>query len=157
MSEQKKPKSLLDYDGEDYRRKMTKEETKCLMGAFSCEMAPDPKIDEMVAEDPMCRIVAFRVEKWANVEVSNSVLIWVCSLCGGRPGTGVMWSYTLAAIAEKRNKRTVSFEDWVEEFPFGVPTERAYRECWDSQKQQPGENATDNQLDTASNWQIDVP
>ena len=64
-----------------------------------------------------------------------------------------MYAYALCALAEKWDKELIGMEDFVNEFPDGIPTEDARHTCWDAQKVD--DAPLGNGYDDPENWEMD--
>lgn len=57
-----------------------------------------------------------------------------CSMLCDRPGTAVMWAYTLAVLAQEKKGEEVTMSDWCDAFPMGIPSAQACQDAWEYQK-----------------------
>lgn len=71
---------------------------------------------------------------WAKVPVHPCLRLFLVQLCTS-PGECVMWAYTCALIYDKLGRKgPVTLQQWVDEFPMGVPTDKELEARWDAQK-----------------------
>ena len=114
----------------------------------------DPNFNESIftdLPDDGYTIINNRLKN-GNVEVSFALKALLVGLCKS-PGECVMWAYTCALIKAKDNLKEVKIENWVNHFPFGIPTDDSMKKAWDSQKVKDDEFArSDNLVDDYSKW-----
>jgi len=90
--------------------------------------------------------------KAVNLEASNTVLFMISTLCDC-PGTVVLYCAAIAAIAKKYGTRKVTWQQFVEAFGLGFPSEKDLRRFWQGQKvASAGPGLPDNALDYVEAW-----
>lgn len=135
-------------------RPMTEDESKVFLTLMMSEGTDAiTNFDEGLREKEVFpyMVLVKRLEAYKKLspkmEINTAVQI-LCGLLSDRPGTSVLWAYTLNEIFVKIGKE-VTIEDWINEFPDGVPTESAYEKAWNSQK-----NGGANFIDDFSSWSL---
>lgn len=102
---------------------------------------------ELVNKSLAYQILRSRLEAVESpVELAPSML--VASICRS-PGEAVMWAFTLNKIACETGK-PVDLAALVQRFPHGLPSEKAYSDTWDAQKE-PGA-PLGNAIDRMDEW-----
>lgn len=97
------------------------------------------------------RLEAFKTGFSPTLDIDVAVKIFCALLCDS-PGKVVMWAYTLNELFVKQGRK-VTMEDWINEFPMGVPTEEEYQAMWELQKiKGPTNGGSDNMIDDFRNW-----
>jgi hypothetical protein len=99
------------------------------------------------------RILSSRLQAAGLLEkVDKRVLYFVCSLIDS-PGTAVMWAYTLAYMASKKEPGIpLVLDDITNTFAMGFPDNNGYQEKWDYQKGFARGLEIDNCLDNVAWW-----
>lgn len=115
-------------------RLMTEDETSVMLGMILGAAPDEPFFTKQVLEGRLLMVPE-------NV-VSPEVIFMAAFLASGNPGCAVVWAWTLI----KENINTM--DDFVNTFPMGVPTDDAFKACWNSQKVDGC-----NLLDKAATWQ----
>jgi hypothetical protein len=151
-----KLKSLLDYVTEP--RAMSDEDTETFLRLVLLEQnegsGPDvgnQQQREILDNDFICTLTSKRL-KLADVTCSPATLMWVAIQSAGHLAKGVMWAYTICAIAEKRGLSHITLEEMTFAFPNAFPIEEEYRQCWEAQKKSGAPLA--NAMDMPENWKI---
>jgi len=143
-----KLKSLMDFEG---RRPMTKEESESLL---ICTMLEMQRGNDWVPDDMPTYgtflIMEDRIKR-TPFKVDFTLMMFASSLCN-TPGGAVTWAYTLCALAEKSGESPVGMDEFVQEFPMGIPTEDAMHACWDAQKEKGA--PLGNGYDDGENWEV---
>ena len=139
-------------------RPMTDDESRLLL-TLICAARNGKDLPEMEKQlrDSRCmsyliltsRLEAFKKGFSPTLDIDVAVQIFCALLCD-RPGKVVMWAYTLNEMFVKQGRK-VTMEDWINEFPMGVPTEDEYSAMWELQKVKPPAKG-DNMIDDFSNW-----
>lgn len=143
-------------------RILTPDEAKTLLQLLFLEMK-NPKalvdMDKTLRDKNMFQyqVLAKRLEVFKQhfsptLDIGIGVQVFCSSLCS-LPGMAVMWAYTLNELFVKLGHK-VSFQDWVTEFPDGVPTEEEYQRIWDLQKIIPVPGSPDNLVDDFRQWSV---
>lgn len=92
--------------------------------------------------------------KWSftNVEVrySEQLVVFLLGMID-RPGRAVAWAYWLWRTAISKPNLIVTFQDWVDEFSEGFPTDDAMHSVWLQQKEKVGGKEI-NKLDERYSW-----
>lgn len=87
-----------------------------------------------------------------NIKVAQDLLVFL-ALLSSSPGIAVMWAYTLHKMQKPGELLTLT--EWSASFPYGVPTNEAYRAIWDAQKgRNNGDPKVDNYLDMQETWSV---
>jgi hypothetical protein len=150
---------LLDLPKEK-PQEMTESETGLLVSAFLREQDGGIGYEELkkALENFLPgKILTKRMEHHLGGPASlaaapEALLMATGTSTNDRPGTAVMWAYTLIVLAA-RIGRQVSLQDLCEAFQHGFPTERAMNERWDAQKCTSEEPlGADNLLDLPETW-----
>lgn len=143
-------------------RPMTEDESRLLL-TLICAARNSKALEEMEKQLRETRCMSYliltnRLEAFKNgfsptLDIDVGVKIFCALLCD-RPGKVVMWAYTLNELFVKQGRK-VTMEDWINEFPMGVPTEEEYSAMWELQKiKKPTRLGGDNMIDDFSNWGI---
>lgn len=142
-------------------RPLTQDESKMLI-TLLCHKDDDGLIplDEVIRKDNVFpymvmvkRLDTFKKMFSPKLEIGLGPQIF-CALTSNNPAKVVMWAYTLNEIFLKCGHK-VTLEDWINEFPMGLPTEEEFIRIWDSQKQKRTEAlGSDNKIDDFTNWGI---
>lgn len=97
---------------------------------------------------------------WAGLDPAEVTTPYVVALMmvlsNGRPGTAVLWAYTLKQMYERKGER-VALNVWSDPdfFGRGVPTEEYYHATWLAQKGYTlGLKGVDNYLDQREPWSL---
>lgn len=80
-------------------------------------------------------------------DITPSLLLFT-TILSDRPGTAVLWAYTLVKMCEDYDQ--VNLDAFAEVFPWGVPTNEGYRRIWEEQKDAAAPNS--NGLDRPEVW-----
>jgi len=97
------------------------------------------------------QVLVKRLEVCSPKSKFSIPLLAFVSTIGDRPGTIVMWAYTLHMMATQlAEPRMVKLEDLAKVFPMGFPTEEEYEQVWDGQKGEKGINL----LDVEETWAV---
>ncbi len=146
-----KPVSLLDTLG---RRPFSTEEAELFVTiTLAGDMAKRPFDLSLYTEMELGQsesILLSTLEtrsKIARIDIGLACLI--CRMAEGRAGNLVLWAWTLHHMQLKTPGSLLSLDDFVREFPYGVPDEKAYSDAWDFQKFE-GSNV----LDLLSVWNV---
>lgn len=153
-----KLKSLMGCE----TRPMSEEETKIMLVLiWTKEDDKLAEIDQQLREKKCFQymVMVKRLECLKaispNVEIGFGPKIF-CSLISQTTGQVVMWSYTLNEMFLKYGHK-ITMNDFVEEFPMGVPLDEEYKKVWELQKkneEERGGEYNDNKIDDFSNWGI---
>lgn len=150
---EKKLQSLLGCK----TRRMTEDESKLLLHLLMLDMHKKGdailKIDDDLREREVFvyLVLSKRLEGFNTIspklEVDTAVQIMCTMLCD-TPGKAVIWAYTLNELFVKLGHE-VAMDDWVNEFPDGVPMEEEYQRVWEAQK-----SGGANMIDDFKNWSL---
>jgi len=137
-------------------REMTSEETQVFVHLCTMDMhldgAKGRHLDRTLREQSfLYQVLVKRLEVCSpKSKFSIPLLAFVSTICD-RPGTIVMWAYTLHMMASQlAEPRMVKLEDLAKVFPMGFPTEEEYERVWDGQKGEKGVNL----LDVEETWAV---
>lgn len=139
-------------------RPMTDEESMVLIDLTFAELRKG-EISDAVKKTVIYQIIEARLAQTGRPagQVANSFVRTLCTvLSESRPGTAVLWAYTLKQIRDETGA-PVTLESFTDPmyFGYGVPTEDFYHEVWLSQKGFTlGHDDVDNWLDTAEPWRL---
>jgi len=132
-------------------RPMTLDESKVLISLTMMTEEDAAPIEAELAEDIGYQILNKRLEYY-GVKVEVRAKLWVSSLCD-RPGTVVMWAYTLMLLSRVHTPVSLTDLTSPNTFGFGIPTEESYHARWDSQKRLHAPRGfNDNWLDADDFW-----
>jgi len=128
--------SMLDLQGQD------KEKT-------------DGAHQDLLARSLSYRIMVERLTQAGSIEFISRPLMFFLLTVTDRPGTAVLWAYTLNWMATQ--VECVNLSQWAMQFPDGLPTEPGMQAAWEAQKLQvmgieyefP---ESDNWIDNIDNW-----
>jgi hypothetical protein len=87
-----------------------------------------------------------RISVLHDYKLDDRVLIFLSWICKSA-GIGVMYCWYLQYESKKRNMKDISFDNFVEIFPMGFPSEDDLHRLWDSQKVLSKGMGSDNLLD----------
>ena len=135
---------------------MTKDETMVFLQLGLMEKhldgAKEGHLDRELREASfLYQVLVKRLEVFSpKSKFTIPLLSFISTICD-RPGTIVMWAYTLHMMASTLpTPRTVTLEDLAKVFPMGFPTEKEYDRIWDGQKGPKGQNL----LDLEETWSV---
>ena len=117
-------------------------------------------MDEHLKDSPGYQILKTRLEAFKknfSPTLDIGILPQVfCALMCDRPGTVVMWAYTLNEIFVKSGQ-PVTMAALANAFPWGFPTEDEMHKAWEAQKVERPKDvpfAPDNGVDYFENWSL---
>lgn len=115
------------------------------------------EIDKKLENYPLYQILKKRLEVFKenfspNLDVGILPMAF-CATISDRPGSVVMWAYTLNEIFVKTGK-PVTMEALTQEFPWGFPNKDEMEKCWDAQKIKRIPGGTDNSVDDFKTWSV---
>lgn len=147
-----KLKSLIDFKR---CREMSREETGDFLRCSMADMkVPDKEIN--FADDESApftaRVIDSRLRHHGLRDKVSSWVVLFLSTISDRPGTAVLWVYTLAHMLEKGTGVRVGMHELALEFPTGFPVEEAIHECWEAQKGRAMGLPYDNCVDHEEFW-----
>lgn len=135
-------------------RTMSKVETNTLLPLLLSEAeyigeevpATHQKLGDKLEYDVLWCILLGRL----SVPCSFFLKVWV-RLLSDRPGTVVLWAYTLTRLHQKYATQLagnpLTLGHWCEEFPVGLPADCGYETAWKAQKHRIVGEMSDNALD----------
>lgn len=129
-------------------RPLTRDECKNFV--LMATMREDPELPPDVPLPFGMQILQKRLAHH-GVRAENRVMMLVTFLCD-RPGTIVLYAAAIKAIAAKKTEPgPVTFNEFVEAFAIGFPTDEELNRIWDSQKVQHGDPGSDG-VQRSDNW-----
>lgn len=135
-------RSLIGSDN----RPMTKQESEMFISVM-LNPELDTQFDEQFANKLgfSGKLLYSRLSEFSKAKITRGLALFVVVLSNGNPGNLVMWTYT---IHKMYKGKVVTIHDFVDQFPFGVPSEEGLSAVWDAQKSPTGANMIDN----IANW-----
>jgi hypothetical protein len=155
----------------EQRRVMTQAESKLLI--VLTIQAPEELCAPVAAADLEKALLSLFKPEAVHQDLSMQVIIGrlkltdklydprvvaMASFISDRPGFAVLWAYTLYERTRELG-RPYTFDDFVDDFPFGFPNSDGAAKIWDAQKgwSQEPPVSVDNMLDRESPWKEPVP
>jgi len=148
------PVSFLDTPSQNLRT-LTESETAVLVKSLFADLTNPIAVDNDLIKDTIYDATIVHRLDCVGVHITPGLLLMLIELGQGRPGFLVMWAYTISHIARNTGKKLIASTDWADAFPFGIPTQDAYKSTWEAQKVPPSEThfgLSDNYLDRMEYW-----
>ena len=142
-------------------QRMTQDETNYMIKLMGVEA--EEKGPEMHEEMLGFQLYAILYNRLEAVGVSDKIsvpLMAFCSIISKNPGDSVMWAYTINYMLVASKAEKLTFEQFCNWFPWGLPIETAKHDAWVAQKgftmKEKGiiedNSRVDNWVDNFSNW-----
>ena len=154
MKDVQYPTSFLDTASHDLRP-LNREESEMLVKALIADSLNPIPGDFSTLKNTIIDTTMVQRLQDVNVQMTAGLLLVLATLAGSRPGNLVMWAYTISQIAKNKNKQLITVLDWVDNFPFGVPSDDAYQNTWKAQKvsnHEYSDGISDNHMDNIEFW-----
>lgn len=159
------PAPVVELDGHEYwiglldrvTRPLTEQESKLMINLVFLELNGKDLPEEQEPRDFLYQVIKRRCEV-ANIKMTQALMILLAGISES-PGTAVMYTYSLAVEAAKRNQQVINLDTFCQHaFPMGVPTKEVLDSVWDEQKVRSvaGEGAarSDNMVDDFDHWPL---